>query len=103
MTTGELLTLLGGGIMAILGWLVSTKVNRIDSDLEKFDSQLQMRKDKQIELELLIAKEHPTKDDIKSMMIEFRSYLDERFNHIEQIAKGYSSDATGKHKSIGGN
>ena len=99
MTTGELLTLLGGGIMAILGWLVSTKVNRIDSDLEKLDDQLQMRKDKQIELELRIATSHPTKDDIKDMLSDFKGYLDERFNHIEQIARGYNSDATGRHKA----
>ena len=99
----EVFILFAGAVLSVIGWLITNKVSRLEGDIEKLEVQVQTRKDKQIELELKLAEKHPTNEDIRDLMADFRKYLDERFGHIEEIARGYArGDNTGHHKPYGG-
>jgi len=79
----EVFLLFAGTVLAVTGWLISAKVSRMDLDIDN---------------------QYPTHSDIKEMFQDFKQYLDERFNHMEQLTKRNSSagDETGVYHNYKG-
>lgn len=100
MTAGEyidILIFIFGLLMSIIGYLISNKVAKLEAKQDHQDTLHNLDVAALAELRVLIAQQHPTKDDIKDIMENLKTYLDERFNNVEQIAR-YSSGNNRNHK-----
>jgi hypothetical protein len=76
-----------GILLAIIGVLIKMKLARNDKDIQILYGMHHADEKELNELKLKVAESYPSKADMKEMFTEFKAYLDERFNNVEQIAR----------------
>lgn len=86
-----------GGLLSVVGTLLMLRLHRTDKDIQQLYKMHHNDEKELNELKLKVAESYPSKADIKEMFTEFKEYLDERFNNVEQIAR-YSGSSKGGDK-----
>lgn len=83
-------------LMTVVGWLIVNKVDRLEADIKQSKEDHIADATELTVLKLKVAEHYPSKMDMKEMFEQFKSYLDERFTVVENIAKYSNRRQTAK-------
>lgn len=80
---------------------MSNKLSKNDADIKDLQEAHVRDVAELTALKLKVAESYPSKVDIREMFESFKSYLDERFNAVEQIARYSGSNNNERRNSNG--
>ena len=87
MDSSVIIELVGGVVIAIMGYLLSKKDAAQESQLEDLYKKHEADATKLQILEVKIAENHYPKTEINAIVENLKKYLDDRFDRIEMMSR----------------